>query len=81
LTNLSNMSKEQTNPRLLRRAAKIQSEINKLETKGYRLDRAVPIIAEKYFLSNSTVYADYYLDLDKNNIPHPGNTPPSREHI
>lgn len=71
------MSKEKKirNPRLLERAATIQREINKLETEGYRLDRAVPKIAAKYFLSDKTVYADYYKDLDKLRTPHPANTP------
>lgn len=68
------MSQEKTD-RLNRRALAIQKEINDLDREGYRLNAAIPIVAERYYLSEKTVYKDYYKPVDIIKDPHPANPP------
>jgi hypothetical protein len=68
------MSKEKTD-RLNRRALAIQKEINDLDKDGYRLNSAIPMVAGRYFLSEKTVYKDYYKTVIINKEPQPANPP------
>lgn len=54
------MPKETNSERLQDRAAHVKQEINKYDAEGYRLDAAIKKVAKTLFLSEATVYKDYY---------------------
>jgi len=66
------------NQLILKRSKQVQHDLNELEKDGYRLEAAMTIVSERYFISVPTVWKDYKRPIPNVNNTHPANTPPTR---